>query len=341
VANSVTLYDVARRAGVSVATASRAFNGSTTRVVGEQLRERVMKAAAELGYAPNVNAQAMVRGRTNMVGLVVQDIADPYFSTVASGVMLEAEAQGLLVTMASTQRNPDAEIDYIGTFRRNWARVIIIVGTRFAERSVTDRLADELAAFESDGGRAVAISQPRLPIDTVAIDNRAGARELAYALHDLGHRRFAVLAGPRNLLTASDRLRGFREALARKGAPLLPQHVIHGEFTRDGGYNATIELLKEQPDISCVFAVNDVMAVGAMAALRDQGVELPGAMAVAGFDDIATLGDIFPSLTTVRIPLSDLGAQALRLALDNSAERPRILDVKGEVVLRESTPRIP
>jgi LacI family transcriptional regulator len=84
-----------------------------------------------------------------------------------------------------------------------------------------------------------------------------------------------------------------------------------------------------------------VIAVGAMAALRDQGVELPGAMAVAGFDDIATLGDIFPSLTTVRIPLSDLGAQALRLALDNSAERPRILDVKGEVVLRESTPRIP
>jgi LacI family transcriptional regulator len=340
VANTVTLYDVARRAGVSVATASRAFNGSAKRVVGAELQERVRKAAAELGYVPNTNAQAMVRGRTNIVGLVVQDISDPYFSTVAAGVMEEATRHGLLVTMASTQRNAEAEIDYVATFRRNWARAIIVVGSRTTSRSSTDLLADELARFESDGGRAVAISQPLLPVDTVAIDNRAGARALADALHTLGHQRFGILAGPRNVITAVDRVKGFRDGLARKGISLRPEHLIHGKFTRDGGYEATNELLNLHPDITCIFAVNDIMAVGAMSALRDRGLTLPTDMAIAGFDDIVTLRDVSPSLTTVRIPLAEVGSQALQLALDDRAERPRNRAVNGEVVVRDSTPRL-
>jgi LacI family transcriptional regulator len=337
-ANLVTLHDVARRAGVSIATASRALNGSTNRVVGEQLRERVLKAAAELSYSPNAHAQAMARGRTKVVGLVVHDIADPYFSAVAAGVMKEAEAHGLLVTMASTQRDANSEIDYVAAFRRHWASAIIIVGSRFTDRAATDRLADEVAAFEAEGGRAVAISQPRLPVDTVAIENRGGARSLGYALHDIGYRRFGVLSGPAELLTAADRLAGFREALARRGAPLLPQHVVAGGFTRDGGYEAMLRLLPLRDELDCVFAVNDVMAVGAMAALRDHGIELPGTIGVAGFDDIATLRDVTPALTTIRIPLYDVGAQAMQLALDDSVQRPRVRHVTGEVVLRASTP---
>ncbi|MEU8299952.1 LacI family DNA-binding transcriptional regulator [Micromonospora sp. NPDC048909] len=338
---SVTLHDVARRAGVSLATASRALNGSANRVVGEKLRERVLQAAAELRYSPNAHAQAMARGRTNIVGLSLHDIADPYFSAVAAGVMREAEAHGLLVTMASTERRPRAESDYVGAFRRHWASVVIVVGSRTDDRAATDRLADELAAFEAEGGRAVAVSQPRLPVDTISIDNDAGARDLGQALHDLGHRRFAVLSGPADLVTATERVTGFREALARRGARLAPEHVVPGPFTRDGGYQAMQQLLDLSPDVSCVFAVNDVMAVGAMAALRDRGLELPAAMAIAGFDDIATLRDVNPGLTTVRIPLEEIGALAVRLALEDDVERPRLRRIGGEVVLRASTPRVP
>ncbi|MFC3505669.1 LacI family DNA-binding transcriptional regulator [Micromonospora krabiensis] len=338
---SVTLHDVARRAGVSLATASRALNGSANRVVGEQLRERVLRAAAELRYSPNAHAQAMARGRTDVVGLSLHDIADPYFSAVAAGVMREAGANGLLVTMASTQRRPGAETDYVGAFRRHWASVVIVVGSRTDDRAATDRLADELAAFEAEGGRAVAVSQPRLPVDTISIDNHGGARDLGEALHDLGHRRFAVLGGPGDLLTASERVAGFRAALSRRGGRLDPDHVVSGPFTRDGGYDAMHRLLDREPDVTCVFAVNDVMAVGAMAAMRDRGLEPPAGMAVAGFDDIATLRDVNPGLTTVRIPLEEIGALAVRLALEDDVARPRVRRVGGEVVLRASTPRVP
>ena len=339
VSGSVTLNDVARRAGVSLATASRAFNGSKDRVVGSEMRDRVFVAATELGYSANSYAQAMARGRTDVVGLVVHDIADPYFATVAAGVMREAELHGLLVSMASTQRRPEAEVDHIAMLRHHWARAVILVGSRFADSGLNDRVADELAAYEASGGRAVAVTQPMLPVDTVAFEQRGGASDLADALYELGHRRFGILSGPPNLLTASDRTAGFTQALLRRGAPASAEHIIPGEFTRDGGYEAMERLLAAGADVTCVFAVNDVMAVGAMAALRERDIWLPDGMAIAGFDDIVTLRDVSPALTTVRVPMEEIGAQAFRLAVDDGVGRPRVRHVSGTVVLRASTPR--
>jgi LacI family transcriptional regulator len=334
----VRLADVAGRAGVSLATASRVVSGTTERVVAEDLRERVLRAAAELGYVPNATAQAMARGRSNLVGLIVHDISDPYFSTVAAGVMREARAAGLLVTLADTQRRPGEELSYAAAFRRDRARAIIVAGSRTTARESTDRLAGELAAFEAEGGRAVAISQPRLPVDTIAIENRSGAAALAHALHDLGYRRFVVLAGPPEMLTAADRLAGFREGLAQRGSRLLAEDIVHSDFTRDGGYEATGRVLDQGSEAECVFAVNDVMAVGAMACLRDRSVALPGDMAVAGFDDIITLRDITPSLTTVQVPLEDVGARAARLVLQPAGREVRVEEIACRVVIRASTP---
>lgn len=336
-AGAVTLHDVARRAGVSLATASRALNGSKDRKVGEALADRVQSAARDLGYTANTYAQAMARGRTNVVGLIVQDIDDPYFSAIAAGVMAEADKHGLLVTLASAQRRPEIEVDHIATLRGQWARVVILVGSRHTDRAQNDQLADELAAFEASGGRAVAVSQPLLPVDTIEIDNKAGARALAAALHGLGHRRFAVLSGPSHLLTASDRTSAFCTALRKLGAPVDQADLVEGDFTRDGGYEAMGRLLDQGTDATCVFAVNDVMAVGAMAALRERGIALPEEMSVAGFDDIATLRDVSPPLTTVHVDLAHVGALALRLALDARSAQPRVERVPVDVVVRAST----
>lgn len=178
----------------------------------------------------------------------------------------------------------------------------------------------------------------RLPVDTVVIENRAGSRALAESLVALGYRRFGVLAGPGSLLTARDRLAGFRVGLARHGLDVAPDHMVTSDFTRDGGYAAMERLLEVRKDVHCVFAVNDVMAVGAMAALRDHGVPLPGEIAVAGFDDIATLRDVTPHLTTVRVDLERLGELVLELVLDPEQPAPRTHRARGEVVLRDSTP---
>jgi LacI family transcriptional regulator len=179
----------------------------------------------------------------------------------------------------------------------------------------------------------------------------------------LGHRRFAVLAGPRGLLTAKDRLDGFRAGLAAWDVSLGPADIIHGPFTRDGGYEAMSAVLAaDEPLPDCVFAVTDVMAVGALARLRAGGLHVPADIAVAGFDDILTLRDVFPPLTTVRLPLKRMGEMAASLALaeapgapDAAADgsrpdgsrpdggsQPRVIPVPGEVILRESTrPRPP
>lgn len=335
----VTLEDVARHAGVSLATASRALNGSE-RKVGAKLVERVRASAAVLDYTPNAQAQAMARGRTNVIGLVVHDIADPYFASIAAGVIEAADEQGLLVTLASTGRSASREVQYVANLRAQRAQAVIIAGSRETETSRKGPLGQELGAFENAGGRVVMISQHRLDTDTIVIENQSGARDLAKALVALGYRRHAVLAGPPSLLTAVDRVNGYRRGLSAHGVSVDPAHVITGAFTRDGGYAAVEQLLPHLEQIDCIFAVNDVMAVGAIAGLHDHNVSVPGDVALAGFDDIATLRDVTPRLTTVAVPLTDIGGQALRLVLQESGPQTRIRRVKGTVIIRDSTPDI-
>jgi LacI family transcriptional regulator len=188
-------------------------------------------------------------------------------------------------------------------------------------------------------------------VDTILPENTAGAGALARAMVALGHRRFAVLAGPRGLLTARDRLDGFRAGLAAWHVPLEAPQVIYGPFSRDGGYEAMSAVLAAPgPLPDCVFAVTDVMAMGALARLRADGHQVPADIALAGFDDIGTLRDVYPPLTTVRLPLKKMGEMAAGLVLaepapdtpETPAATPRVIPVPGEVILRDSTlPRPP
>jgi LacI family transcriptional regulator len=331
----VTLSDVAERAGVSLATASRVINGGT-RAVSPHYRDRVLAAAADLGYTPNAHAQAMARGRSKIIGLVVHDIADPYFSAIAAGAISLAGSRGLLV-LGNTLRSQASELEYVTTMRAQRAQALILVGSRTTDDEYTRRLADEVAEFIAGGGRVAVVGQDRLGADTVLPENRTGAQALAEALVAQGHRRFAVLGGPTTLLTARHRVEGFQDGVAAHD--LAPPDIVEGAFTRDGGYAAMGELLDRTQDRPpCVFAVNDVMAIGAMAALRERGLRVPADMAVAGFDDIPTLRDVAPSLTTVRLPLAEMGRLAASMVLDDEpGPEPRISSIAGEVVLREST----
>lgn len=335
---AATLATVAAKAGVSLATASRVLNGGRT--VGEPFRTRVLRTAEELGYRPNALAQATARGASNLVGLIVHDVADPYFSTIADGVVRTAEQHGLVVVLGSTRHSTDQELRYVSTLHSQRARAIIIAGSRTTDKAHLARLQKEIDGYRAGGGRVAMISQNRLGTHTVQPLNRAGARDLAEVLHDLGHRRFAILSGPKDLTTASDRLAGFLKGLANRGIDRRSVQVLHGPFTRDGGYELGRELAERDLRGTCVFAVNDVMAVGAIAAFRTRGLSVPEDVAVAGFDDIATLRDLVPPLTSVHLPLEDMGIRVAQLALDSEVDQPpRIVPVRGNVVLRESTRR--
>lgn len=331
-----TLHDVARQAGVSVATASRALNGSTTRTVRPEYISRVVAAAERLGYQPHLSAQAIALGSTPTAALVVSDIDDPYFSSIAGGVIAAAQARALIPTVAVADRSPARELQIVRTLRGQRPRVIIVAGSRIDGAGTDAALADELQAYQAVGGRVVIVSQESLAFPTVAIDNAGGGRQLASALVGLGYRRFAVLCAAREIRTSRDRCDGFLAGLRDAGGP--EPLVVETRFTRDGGYEATRPLLDGgPPTVDAIVAVNDVMAIGAMTAIRDAGFTPGTDVGVAGFDDISWCADLDPALTTVAIPLHEVGVMAMGLALGDDAQQP-VIRVPTNVILRDSTP---
>jgi LacI family transcriptional regulator len=337
---AVTLQDVAVRAGVSQATASRVLNGSA-RIPGEGVADRVRAAARELGYTPNAQAQALARASTGLLGLVVHDIADPYFSSIVRGVQAAARAARKQVLLASTDRDFDIERESVSTFISHRADAIVLAGSR--QSGDLDRdLEAEFGRYRADGGRVVMIGQPLAFGSAVEPENYRGSAELADALISDGHRRFAVIGGPGTIRTAVDRRNGFVDALGRRG--LTPLVEVSGNFTRDGGYSAARRLAAalgasdDDDEPVCVFAVTDVMAIGAIAAWREQGLSVPRDLCIAGFVDIPTLRDHVPSLSTVALPLEEIGVRAVELALRPDAATDDVHEnVPGQVILRDST----
>lgn len=331
--SAATLAQVAAHAGVSLATASRALNGST-RKVNAELQRRVLASAAALGYSANVQAQAVARGTSNTVAIVVGDIADPYFSSIASGVIRVADERGLIVTLTATGADAAREAATLVALKGQRPRAVILAGSRHLDAvGAPGGSAAELIAIERGGARVALIGAAAPGLRSVPVQNREGAASLARALVERGYADFLVLGGPENLLTARDRVSGFLD--------IVPDAlVVPGAFSRDGGYETMAALLAAGERPGCVFAVTDVMALGAMAAMRDAGLT-PGAdIAVAGFDDIPLVQDVTPSLTTVALPLAEIGARALELALADSPEADSSLaePFAGTVALRASTP---
>lgn len=323
---------------MSLATASRSLNGSS-RTVREEYRQRVLAAARRLNYTANQSAQAVARGTSQTIALVVSDILDPYFSSIASGVMRAAEEQGLVVTMSITERRPEREPELVRTLRGMRPRSLLLAGSRQTDPKLAEELTAELTAYERSGGRVTLITQPQLPFRTVAIRNEQAAADLASQLVDLGYTSMAVLAGPAGLLTAEERTRGFVRRCAELGVEIPDRRIVHGAFTRDGGFVAAAELhRRDLGDVQLVFAVNDVMAVGAMVYFRTTGLTLGKDIAIAGFDDIETLRDVSPALTTVALPLREIGRSAVTLALAPDPSET-VVHVDGSVIIRESTPR--
>jgi LacI family transcriptional regulator len=330
------LVDVARRAGVSLSTASRVLGGSRDRVT-PHLRERVLTAAAELNYVPNAPARALARSTTPTLGLVVHDVSDPYFAEIARGVLRVADEARLMVMISNSYRDPERELDYIQALRAQRVQAMVLAGSGYRDAGAEREAAAELRAYEDAGGRAAVVGRHRIPVDAVLPDNAGGGMAMGRLLLDLGHERIGVVAGPPSLTTVEDRLQGFRAALSAAGVDLPASAVVHADFTRDGGWEATGRLLDAAPDVTGIFALNDAMAVGALAALRHRRISVPGRMSLAGFDDIPIASDVNPTLTTVRLPMTQMGAEAVRLTLRARSRRPRRQRLACEVIPRAST----
>ncbi len=335
----VTLDDVARQAGVSQPTASRVLNGSA-RKVAESYRERVLQAARELGYTPNLPAQAMARGTSRTIALVISLISDPYFSAMAAEIMKQAEALGLHVSIAVTERQADRELDLVRELRGQQPRAIILAGTGYVDPPSEQQLIDELHRYEETGGRVVLISRSDLPFETVDFDNHEGSRQLARELAALGYQRCLVLGSGTPLLSMQRRVEGFVTGLVESGVADAPSRVHHPGFSWAGAREFVLGLSDEElQSLQLVFAVTDDMALGALAGLRERGLRIPEDIGVAGFDDITTLRDVVPKLTTVHVALNAVAQEAVYRATTTDTALTR-RTVPAYPVLRASTPPI-
>ena len=337
VTGAVTLKQVAAEAEVSLATASRVLHRSGGREVRGELAERVQAAAGRLGYVSNPHAQALARARSSTVGLIVHDVTDPYFAAIAAGAMHAAHAEGVMVMMAATFRDPELELEYLSRLRAQGARGVLLAGSASTQARVSERLAESIAAFAREGGRVAAIgARPEANVDAVVPENAAGATAALEHLREQGHQHIAVVAGPETLLTVRERLGGLGRGL----------RVIESDFTREGGRRAALELFTSAPETTAVIALNDLMAAGVLAAAAEAGRQVPRDLSVIGFDDLPFAADLNPALTTVRLPLRQMGESAMKLLLANPAETeqdpaapvaPSVVPMPTELVVRGST----
>jgi LacI family transcriptional regulator len=194
-----------------------------------------------------------------------------------------------------------------------------------------------LAGYQQSGGRVAVIGRHALGADAVLPDNEAGGHALGSHLLELGHRRIALVTGTPELNTVIDRTAGVAAALRDHGLSLDDMPVVHTDFVREGGRIATEKILAEHPDTTAIIALNDAMAMGVLAVLRERGIPVPQRMSVVGFDDVSVAGDLAPSLTTIRLPMTDMGRMALELALKPLASRPRRRATGQQLIVRNST----
>lgn len=333
-----TLSDVARHAGVSLATASRAINGSQTRTVGEDLAQRVRESARALGYAPDANAQAMARGATRTIGVVVHDLTDPYFAAIADGLATASRERRLFMTLATTGNNIDALSDVVGALDSMRVRAIVLVGARWKDDDLTDTLGSAVRRYQERGGRLVTLGMDFPGVDGVRVDNQRGAAQLADHLVDLGYRNPLVLVGPVRHSTAVARSTAFVERLGERGVTVAESHQVSSDLTRAGGEVAMRLAIESHLAYDVVVAMSDVMALGALNEARRSGIRIPEDAGLTGFGDITSLADVTPGLTTVRVPTERLATLALDLALNGPGDGSGGVTVSVTPVIRESTP---
>lgn len=330
--SSVTIKDVARQANVSVATVSRALNGHEN--VAEAVRTRVLAVARELRYSPHHAARSLSSRRTNTIGVVLPDLYGEFFSELMRGIDQVARDDGKHLLVSSYHGNPQEQGEALRAMRGRVDGVLVM--SPYGERGI---LAENLVPTQP----AVLINSPSPDgaIPSLGIDNRRAAGEMVRHLVAGGRRRIAFIAGPEDNHDARDRARGYEQALA-EALPGSRPWVVRGDFSEAAGHAAASELLGAGQRPDAVFAANDMMALGCLFAFQQAGVDVPGEIAVAGFDDIPLSRYAHPSLTTMRVDIAGIGAEAMRMLLarlNPGPPRPEATPVmqEAQLVVRGST----
>lgn len=324
-----SIKDVAAEAGVSVATVSRVLNGHPS--VSPDARTRVLAAVEALGYRPNAVARSLRTDQTHTLGLVISDVLNPYFTALARSVEEAARAHGYSVIIGNADERPELQDHHV--------------------RMLLDRRIDGLLVSPTDGGSPQILEAaragvpmvfvdrwiPGVDVPVVRTDGGPAVRDLVAHLYRLGHRKLAIIAGPAATTTGNERVEAFREALREHGLPLPDAYIGQGDFQAASGRRATARFLalSEPPEV--IFAADNLMALGALDAIRARGMRIPQDIGIAAFDDIPWFVHTDPPITAISQPTGELGRAAVLALVDVIEGRPpQSVALPARLVVRRS-----
>lgn len=329
-----TIREVASLAGVSTTTVSHVINN--TRFVSAEVRQRVLDAMAELNYRPNVLARSLRRGETNTLGLILPDSANPFFAEIGRAIEDAAFEAGYNVILGNSENQLAKEQVYVDVLIKKQVDGLIFVATGNQSPSLDHLIHNRLPLVVVDRRLS------NVEVDTVLTDNLFGGLSATHHLLELGHRRIACITGPSNLTPSAERVIGYRRALEEYGVGIDEGLILRGDFHPSSGYATTVELIRSRSRPTAIFACNDMMAIGALRALSEAGLQVPQDCSLVGFDDIELASYTTPPLTTIRQDKNAIAKAAVNLLLERIADpdlpaRTRILPT--QLISRLSTQR--
>src|SRR5688572_14689355 len=327
-----TIREVAESAGVSYATVSHVINN--TRLVSPETRGRVLEAMAALNYRPNALARSLRQGKTNTIGLVLPDSANPFFAEIGRSIEDEAFKKGYSVFLCNTELDMERELFYVDVLSKKQVDGIIFI-------AAGDQ-ADSLDFLLHQGMPVVMIDRdvPNVEVDAVLTDHQLGGVLATRHLLELGHKRIACIAGPSSITPSAERITGYRKALEQAGLSYDENLVIRGDYHPQSGMEITHSILKMKPRPTAIFALNDLMALGALRAAAEADYSVPGGLAVVGYDNLELARFTNPPLTTIAQPKKEIGVQAVNLLVDRMSRKsrpPSRLVLPPELIIRRST----
>ena len=328
-----TIKDVAKEAGVSVATVSRTFSGAGRVTPG--VRERVVVAAERLSYRPNAVARSLRARNTRTLGLVIPNVVNPFFTRMARVVEDAARDRGYSLVLGNTDEDPDKEAEYLDVMVEKRVDGLLVSPARATS--------PHLEEISREGVPIVFLDRyvRELHAPVVRADGRRAVDDLVEYLVELGHERLAIITGPPETVPGGERLEAFLDGAERRGAAVGPDRIKVGDFRRESGARAMRELLDLDEPPTAVFAANNLMALGALQTLRRAGVQVPEEISFASFDDVSWFELVDPPVTAIAQPVAELGALAARTLLDLVEGRePESVVLEAELVVRESCARV-
>ena len=334
----VTIYDIAKEANVSPATVSRVLNRQGN--VRDETAQRVLKIAKAKKYSPNVMARSLRTKKTFLIGLIIPDIENPVYPAPVRGIQDVANQEDYSVIIHSTDGDERKEIE---TLRRLHAVGVDGLIINISESSLL--LFEEIKRLRSESLPIVALGpwHSDLEIDYVSVENEKGAYMATEHLLRLGYKRIAIVLGPRENIISRERFSGYKKALEDYCVKFSEEIVYEGNFKMGSGYKAAKEMLKEKERPEAIFCANDVMALGAMAALQQEGIRIPEDIALIGFDDIELAGLARPSLTTIAQPKYETGKIAAELLfeqINGQSSSGKLYSIEPKLVIRETTVKV-